>query len=47
MKDTQITFRIDSELKKQAVKVAEKEGRTIGNLITYLLMQEIEKAANK
>ena len=47
MKDTQLTFRINSELKKQATKVAKKQGRTIGNLITYLLMQEVEKAAEK
>jgi antitoxin component of RelBE/YafQ-DinJ toxin-antitoxin module len=47
MKDTQITFRISSELKKQATEVAKQQGRTIGNLITYLLMKEIEKAAEK
>ena len=46
-KDTQLTFRITSELKEQATKVAKKQGRTIGNLITYLLTQEVEKAANK
>ena len=46
-KDTQLTFRITSELKEQATKVAKAQGRTIGNLITYLLMKEIEKAAEK
>ncbi|MFA5307330.1 MAG: hypothetical protein WC365_07825 [Candidatus Babeliales bacterium] len=44
MKDTQITFRINSDLKKQAAKVAKAQSRTIGNLIEYLLKQEIEKA---
>jgi antitoxin component of RelBE/YafQ-DinJ toxin-antitoxin module len=44
MKDAQITFRINSDLKKQATAVAKSQSRTIGNLITYLLRQEIEKA---
>ncbi|MFA5307447.1 MAG: hypothetical protein WC365_08420 [Candidatus Babeliales bacterium] len=47
MKDTQITFRIDSKLKKQATAVAKAQSRTIGNLIEYLLKQEIEKASQK
>jgi antitoxin component of RelBE/YafQ-DinJ toxin-antitoxin module len=47
MKDTQLTIRINSELKKQATVVAESQSRTIGNLIEYLLKQEIEKAAQK
>jgi antitoxin component of RelBE/YafQ-DinJ toxin-antitoxin module len=47
MKDTQISFRISTELKEQATKVAKAQGRTIGNLITYLLMKEVEKAASK
>jgi antitoxin component of RelBE/YafQ-DinJ toxin-antitoxin module len=47
MKDTQISFRISTGLKEQATKVAEQQGRTIGNLITYLLMKEVEKVAIK
>jgi antitoxin component of RelBE/YafQ-DinJ toxin-antitoxin module len=47
MKDTQITFRINSDLKKQATKVAKAQSRTVGNLIEYLLKQEIEKASQK
>ncbi len=47
MKDTQITFRINSDLKKQATAVAASQSRTIGNLIEYLLKQEIEKASQK
>ena len=44
MKDAQITIRINSDLKAQATKVAKSQSRTIGNLIEYLLKQEIEKA---
>lgn len=46
-KDTQLTIRINSELKKQATEVAKAQSRTLGNLIEYLLKQEIEKAADK
>jgi hypothetical protein len=45
MKDTQLTIRINSDLKKQASALAATQSRTIGNLIEYLLKQEIEKAA--
>jgi hypothetical protein len=34
-----------ADLKAQATKVAESQSRTLGNLIEYLLKQEIEKAA--
>jgi len=44
-KDTQLTIRINTEFKRQATQVAEAQGRTIGNLITYLLKKEIDKAA--
>jgi predicted transcriptional regulator len=45
MKDTQLTIRINSELKSQAQQLAESQSRTLGNLIEYLLKQEIEKAS--
>ena len=45
MKDTQLTIRINSDLKRQATEVAAKQSRTIGNLIEFLLKQEIEKAS--
>jgi len=47
MKDTQLTIRINSDLKKQATAIAESQSRTLGNLIEYLLRQEIEKASQK
>jgi hypothetical protein len=47
MKDTQLTIRINSDLKAQAQKLAESQSRTLGNLIEYLLKKELEKASPK
>jgi antitoxin component of RelBE/YafQ-DinJ toxin-antitoxin module len=44
MKDTQLTIRINSELKQQAQEHAENTGRTLAGLIEWLLRQEIKKA---
>jgi antitoxin component of RelBE/YafQ-DinJ toxin-antitoxin module len=38
-----MSLRIDAELKRQITALAEKQGRTPGNLIKYLLKQEVEK----
>jgi hypothetical protein len=45
MKDTQLTIRINSDLKAQATQLAKSQIRTLGNLIEYLLKQEIDKAS--
>ncbi|MDD5064978.1 MAG: DUF6364 family protein [Phycisphaerae bacterium] len=43
MKDTQVTLRINSELKNKAKQYAEDTGRTLASLIEYLLKKEIER----
>lgn len=47
MKDTQLTIRINSDLKKQAQQYAEDTGRTLASLIEWLIRKEIEKPSGK
>jgi len=47
MKDARLNIRISSELKEQAQKLAEADGRDLTNWITWLIRKEIEKAAQK
>ena len=46
-KDSYMHIRINSELKEQAQKLAEADGRDLTNWITWLIRKEIEKAAEK
>lgn len=39
-----LNLRIEAELKKQAKKLAEKDGRTLSNWVTRLIRREVEKA---
>jgi antitoxin component of RelBE/YafQ-DinJ toxin-antitoxin module len=45
--DETLSIRIDAELKKQITALAEKQGRTPGNLIKYLLRQALEQEKEK
>lgn len=47
MKDTYLHIRITQELKAQAQKAAEADGRDLSNWITWLIKKEIEKAVQK
>lgn len=47
MKDTQLTIRINSELKEQAQQYAEDTGRTLSGLIEWLLKEELKKNGGK
>jgi predicted HicB family RNase H-like nuclease len=47
MKDTRLNIRVTVELKEQAKKLAEADGRDLTNWITWLIRKEIEKAAEK
>jgi predicted HicB family RNase H-like nuclease len=47
MKDTRLNIRMTVELKEQAKKLAEADGRDLTNWITWLIRKEIEKAAEK
>jgi antitoxin component of RelBE/YafQ-DinJ toxin-antitoxin module len=47
MKDTQLTIRINSDLKQQAQEHAENTGRTLAGLIEWLLKQELKKDAER
>lgn len=48
MKKTKIlNLRIDPDLKKQAKKLAEKDGRTLSNWVTWLIQQQVEKTEKK
>ena len=42
-----LNLRIEPELKKQAKKIAEKDGRTLSNWVTVLIRREVEKADKK
>lgn len=42
-----LNLRIEPELKKQAKKLAEKDGRTLSNWVTQLIRHEVEKAQKK
>ena len=39
-----LNLRIDPELKKQAKKLAEADGRTLSNWLTRLISREVERA---
>ena len=47
MKDTRLNIRMSSELKEQAHKLAEADGRDLTGWVTWLIRKEIEKAAEK
>ena len=47
MKDTRLNIRMSSELKEQARKLAEADGRDLTGWVTWLIRKEIEKAAQK
>jgi predicted HicB family RNase H-like nuclease len=42
-----LNLRIDPDLKKQAKKLADKDGRTLSNWVTHLIRREVEKAEKK
>lgn len=42
-----LNLRIDPDLKKQAKKLAEKDGRTLSNWVTHLIQQQVEKGEKK
>jgi antitoxin component of RelBE/YafQ-DinJ toxin-antitoxin module len=42
-----LNVRIDPDLKKQAKKLAEKDGRTLSNWVTHLIRRELDKAEKK
>lgn len=42
-----LNLRIEAELKKQAKKLAEKDGRTLSNWVTHLIRREVEKVGSK
>lgn len=46
-KEKIINFRIDSELKNRARKLAESDGRSLSNWITLLIEKEVKKAKRK
>ena len=47
MKDTQLTIRINSELKEKAQQYAKETGRTLSGLIEWLLKEELKKNGGK
>lgn len=46
-KEKIINFRIDSDLKRQAKKLAEADGRSLSNWLTRLIQHEVAKAQKK
>ena len=42
-----INFRINSDTKQEAKKLAEAEGRSLSNWITWLIEREIKKQKKK
>jgi predicted HicB family RNase H-like nuclease len=46
-KEKIINIRVDSELKKQARRLAENDGRSLSNWILRLIKVEIEKAGKQ
>lgn len=46
-KEKVINFRIDSQLKKEAKKLAEGDGRSLSNWITQLIEREVKAARKK
>lgn len=46
-KEKIINFRIDGELKKQAKKLADNDGRSLSNWLTRLIEREVARADKK
>lgn len=46
-KEKIINFRIDSDLKTKAKKIAEADGRSLSNWITQLIEKEVKKHKKK
>ncbi len=46
-KEKVINIRVDAELKKQAKKMAENDGRSLSNWILKLIQIELKKAESK
>lgn len=42
-----INFRIDADTKQRAKKLADTEGRSLSNWITWLIEREIKKGKNR
>ena len=42
-KEKIVNFRIDGQLKKDAKKLAEADGRSLSNWITHLIEQEVKR----
>jgi predicted HicB family RNase H-like nuclease len=42
-----LNVRIDPDLKKRAKKLAEADGRSLSNWVTYLITREVEQAESK
>ena len=43
-KEKIINLRVDSDLKRKAKKLAEQDGRSLSNWITWLIEREIRKS---
>lgn len=46
-KEKIINFRIDSQLKKEAKRLADADGRSLSNWITQLIEKEIRRARKR
>lgn len=46
-KEKVINIRVDAELKRQAKKMAENDGRSLSNWILKLIQIELKKANNR
>ena len=46
-KDKILNIRIDPDLKKQAKKLAQDEGRSLSNWVTWLIYRELKKNGKK
>lgn len=46
-KEKVINFRIDGQLKKQAKKLADADGRSLSNWLTQLIEREVAKSKKK
>ena len=42
-----LNLRIDPDLKKDAKKIADEEGRSLSNWVTWLIQKEVKKAKKK
>lgn len=46
-KEKIINFRIDADMKNKARKLAESDGRSLSNWITFLIEREVKKVKKK